>query len=187
MKTTKSTRQPPKRQRPPAVAPTAAAAVALPAPLEPRQAAFERLRFYESLPKYCWTPPPLINGQPPRRCNRTFASDGTLYRLSLVAASLFAADGQVQYHYPGAREELVDLVVRQLAQDETKVRESAGMLIFSLPLVQEELGRCGHEFTLPELCASLLILRVQLELKTVQKGMELAFNHYGTCAGIINK
>ena len=162
------------------MAPSDSSALSLPPALSPRQAAFERLRCCDLLPKYCWEPPALVNGQVPRRRQRPFAYDGTLYHLTLVAARLFDADNKAHYHYPGAREELFDLVVRQLVQEQTQVRASYGRLEFSLNFVQEELGRHGHEFSLAELRASLLLSLAQLHLRTVQQGLELDFNHYGT-------
>ena len=162
------------------MAPSDSSALSLPPALSPRQAAFERLRCYDLLPKYCWEPPALVNGQVPRRRQRPFAYDGPLYHLTLAAARLFDADNKVHYHYPGAREELFDLVVRQLVQEQTQVRASYGRLEFSLNFVQEELGRHGHEFSLAELRASLLLSLAQLHLRTVQQGLELDFNYYDT-------
>lgn len=143
------------------------------------QQAFARLRLYDLVPKYCWWPPPLVNGKMPCNIQRTFAYDGTQYELTLKAAPYFDPQDRLAYIFPGEREELFDLLVRKLLLGQDDQREWSGKIGFSLLYMQQQLQRYGHNFSLEELRQCLALIRATTVIKAIEPKVEVAYSQYG--------
>ena len=160
--------------------PTSGSSVSLSPVASPLAEAFARLRFYDRMPKYCWTPPLLDDGEMPRLLVRTFQWEAIPYRLTLHAVCLVDAAEQAHYRYPGAREELLELTLRKLLCEQRSTPRSGGMYDFSLPAIQQELSRWGHSFTEAELRDSLRVGRAPLAIESADGDVHYSFDRYGT-------
>ncbi len=145
----------------------------------PLAEAFARLRFYDRMPKYCWTSPPLVAGAMPRRLVRTFQWEELSYRLTLHATCLVDAEEQAHYRYPGEREELLELTLRKLLCEQRYTQLEGGMYDFSLPQIQAELSRRGHPVSDEELRDSLRVGRAPLEVESADGDVNFSFHRYG--------
>ena len=92
---------------------------------------------------------------------REFVHCGKHYRLTIKPARLKRA-GQETEEYPGEREQLVEEVVRRLAQESGRLRLDGRDLwmTFSINEICEELARTGHRYSWSEVKEALQILHL---------------------------
>lgn len=92
---------------------------------------------------------------------REFEHCGKHYRLTIKPARLKRA-GQETEEYPGEREQLVEEVVRRLAQESGRLRLDGRDLwmTFSINEISEELARTGHRYSWSEVKEALQILHL---------------------------
>ncbi|MFC4174141.1 hypothetical protein ACFOYU_19160 [Microvirga sp. GCM10011540] len=92
---------------------------------------------------------------------REFEHCGKSYRLTIKPARL-RRSGQETEEYPGEREQLVEEVVRRLAQESGRLRLDGRDLwmTFSINEICEELARTGHRYSWSEVKEALQILHL---------------------------
>jgi hypothetical protein len=96
-----------------------------------------------------------------RTVERDFEHCGKLYRLQIKPARL-KRGGQETEEYPGEREQLVEEVVRRLAQESGRLRlENRDLwMTFSINEITAELARTGHRYSWAEVKEALQILHL---------------------------
>lgn len=109
---------------------------------------------------------------------RTFVHNGKEYLLTLLPARIKDKDGQEREDYPGAREQLVEQVVRKIATSRNRLSEHNGDLLLrsSLYEMRMELAKRKHTYRTAEIKEALMILhgaRVEISRVDEVKGSKV--------------